>query len=555
MCHKAKHYIFIIICVFYYSNAFSIQYWEGPAGYYESLSSACDALASQSGGEVCDISGPEPWGTLQQGSCQIGDCDNFPRWHPHYTKELYTVMPSLDNNQPNICTGNPIDPVTGNKLQRENIVHIDAVYPIIFDLYYNSNRIEKWRHTYSRTLSFSSTPNGPRYDFTGVALGLDPIAEAESPSFMGGEAKGYGVKYTAPQYSEQYSVFATEEQACETGWINQRQNYHYSWAATSVAEYRLKPISSLGGIWQCYILDKPNGKIMLVHDVYDVIGGHPAGGYGEISAFSLPGGQYLRFTRKNGSVVTFSPEFLGMENLSHTGEVLEKIDTNGVITYRLHNSDDEVEEYSSSGKLLSITSSGGHVQTLIYDPALGLLKQVVNETGESITFVYEEFGDSNQYSRIRKLSDSNNREWIFNYNESEYTLASIDMPDGTSRQYHYEDSSDLQLLTGITDETGQRYSTWEYDNESRATLSAHGVSQDVDRVELSYSTNGFRTVTKKRVSTQPGSQPLDIVSNYISHTSGNSPIVAEVTGNAPVKFEHDAETGNLEYKIEDILFR
>ena len=98
---------------------------------------------------------------------------------------------------------------------------------------------------------------------------------------------------------------------------------------------------------------------------------------------------------------------------------------------------------------------------------------------------------------------------------------------------------DVQLLTGITDETGQRYATWAYD-DSLATLSAHGIDQSKDRVELEYLTNGNRTVKKQRTSTLPGSPPLEIVSSYITHTGGDSPIVAEITGNSPVQFEHDA---------------
>lgn len=463
----------------------------------------------------------------------------------------YSLATPLNNNQPNLCTGNPIDPVTGNKLQREQLIEINAVHPITFDLYYNSNRLEKWRHSFSRTLSFSSAPNGPRFDFNGSAFGVDPVAQPESPSIFGGQITSYGAQYTPPE-STNLITYPTVEKACSSGWINNKKYYHYSWIPTSVGELRQTPISSYGAISQCYILDAPGGQVKMILDVYDVIAGHPPG-YGQLPVFNTAAGNYLRFTRANGSVVVFSPEILGMNNLSNTGETLVKIDTAGVITYRLSTSENEVEEYSSSGKLLSITSAQGHVQSLIYDGATGLLNQIVNQTGESLTFVYETYGDTSQYWRIKTITDNDNRIWTFNYNAIEYTLAAIDMPDGTQRQYHYEDAANVQLLTGITDETTQRYATWAYDGASRAILSAHGVGQVKDRVELDYQDalkKGQRIVTTKRTSGMTGGLDVDIVSTYVTHIGGSSPIVAEVTGNNSVKFEHDATTGYLEY-VED----
>ncbi|MBT8134294.1 MAG: hypothetical protein KJO03_07265, partial [Gammaproteobacteria bacterium] len=261
---KLLRYSYLLLALSFtgISSVHAKHYWEGSAGYFESLGQLCAAEADNRGGNaaLCDVSGPVEYGTGFTGSCHIGLCDGIPLAYAYYTKELYTIAPPLDNNQPNMCVGNPIDPVTGNKFQKEHLLELEAIQPITFALFYNSNRLEKWRHSYSRTMSFSSTPNGPRFDFNGIPFGLDPVAQAESASGLGGEIINYGVRNPVPHFSMQYSVFTSEEQACETGWPSQRGYYHYSWAPTSVAEYRQKPVSSFGSIGQCYILDKPEAQ-------------------------------------------------------------------------------------------------------------------------------------------------------------------------------------------------------------------------------------------------------------------------------------------------------
>ena len=459
----------------------------------------------------------------------------------------YALVGSLDNNQPNICTGNPIDPVTGNKLQREGLIEIDSIYPIKLDLFYNSNRLEKWRHTFNRTLSFSPQPNGSRLDFNGAALGADPIAIPESPSFMGGVITHFGVQNKSP-VSTHLTTYLSLEDACMSGWNNTKQHYHYSWISTSVGELRQTPISSFGAISQCYILDQPDGQVKMVLDIYDVIAGTPVG-YGELPSLGLQENSYLRFTRENGRVIVFS-QLAGIQNISNMGETVEKTNTAGIITYKLRTVSNETEEYSMDGKLQSITSAQGHIQTLSYDAVTGLLDNISNQTGESLSVAYETYGDTNQYNRIKTITDNTSRVWAFIYDTVDYTLTSIDFPDGTTRQYHYENISDKQLLTGITDETGHRYASWEYDENNRATLSSHGIDRLKDRVELDYQDGlnaSQRIVTTKRKSGLTSGTDIDIASTFLTHTGGGSPIVAEITGHDAIKFEHNASTGYLEY--------
>ena len=63
------------------------------------------------------------------------------------------------------------------------------------------------------------------------------------------------------------------------------------------------------------------------------------------------------------------------------------------------------------------------------------------------------------------------------------------------RPYHYEDTRFPYALTGITDENGNRFATWTYDQYFRATLSKHGTG-DADKVTIAYDdVNNITTIT------------------------------------------------------------
>ncbi|WP_236208157.1 RHS repeat protein [Pseudomonas tohonis] len=61
------------------------------------------------------------------------------------------------------------------------------------------------------------------------------------------------------------------------------------------------------------------------------------------------------------------------------------------------------------------------------------------------------------------------------------------------RTYHYQDSRNPNLLTGITDERGIRYATWTYDDQGRAISSEHAGG--AERTLVSYNDDGSSTVT------------------------------------------------------------
>ncbi|MGH7489970.1 MAG: DUF6531 domain-containing protein, partial [bacterium] len=155
---------------------------------------------------------------------------------------------------------------------------------------------------------------------------------------------------------------------------------------------------------------------------------------------------------------------------------------------------DRLETYDAGGKLLSITDRDGTAQTLAYSdgtsganggfvldasgnpttkvlPA-GLLIRVTDFVGGTLSFGY------NSVKRVVKMTDRAGQDFLLTY-DADRNLASITFPDSTVRTYHYGETaytSGASLpnhLTGITDENGVRFATYQYDTLGRAISTEH----------------------------------------------------------------------------------
>ena len=171
------------------------------------------------------------------------------------------------------------------------------------------------------------------------------------------------------------------------------------------------------------------------------------------------------------------------------------IDGAGVRTgWRYRTANDVVENYNEDGLLQTITDLQGRIRTLTYDTQNpDYPSRVDSNTGEYLKFTY------NSKNRLAFLEDQAARTWGYRY-DGIGNLEFVDNPDGTTRQYHYEDSSNPNGLTGITDERGYRYATYEYQAAARVTASYHGPQTTVltDRIQgvsISYHADGSRTLT------------------------------------------------------------
>ncbi|MHB1401827.1 MAG: RHS repeat-associated core domain-containing protein [Thiobacillus sp.] len=152
--------------------------------------------------------------------------------------------------------------------------------------------------------------------------------------------------------------------------------------------------------------------------------------------------------------------------------------------------DDSVETYDAAGKLLTLADRSGRVQALAYDGA-GCLASVADDLGRQLGFGY----DGN--NRIESVTAAAG---VITYGyDSDNNLVSVTYPDGKSKTYHYNESAYTggtnlpHALTGITDENGDRYATYQYQADGRAIATGHAGGADLNT--LAYNADGSTTVT------------------------------------------------------------
>ena len=166
--------------------------------------------------------------------------------------------------------------------------------------------------------------------------------------------------------------------------------------------------------------------------------------------------------------------------------------------WQLTTSNDVIEIYNTSGKLLSIIDRNDRTQTLSYD-ANGRLATVTDDIGRTLSFTYD------GSSRIQTMTDPADGVTQYAY-DTGGNLTSVIYPDGKTRTYHYNEqayTSNANLpnaLTGITDENGMRFATYTYDTQGRAVVTEHAGG--VERYVLGYSTDGSNTIVTDPLNSQ-----------------------------------------------------
>ncbi len=175
--------------------------------------------------------------------------------------------------------------------------------------------------------------------------------------------------------------------------------------------------------------------------------------------------------------------------------------------------DDELETYDAAGRLLSIRSRVGLTQALSYSdgtngpdggflldasglpttvalPA-GLLIRAADNFGRTLAFGY------GMALRVVKLTDPAGGVYQFAYGANN-NLASIVFPDNATRTYVYNEPANtggvnlFTALTGIVDENGARFATFQYDAQERVVATEHAGG--AQRYTLTYGASGT-TVT------------------------------------------------------------
>lgn len=155
----------------------------------------------------------------------------------------------------------------------------------------------------------------------------------------------------------------------------------------------------------------------------------------------------------------------------------------------------ETETYDAEGRLVSLNAGTARHTRLSYTPSR---LEVSDLQGRKLVFAYDSAG------RIAAVSDASGVAVTYKYSEVDGTGLEADLvaatyADGSFHEYYYNETVFQEgaklphSLTGIYDETKQRFATFWYDREGRAVRSEH--ANGVDGVALAREADGSVAVT------------------------------------------------------------
>jgi RHS repeat-associated protein len=149
---------------------------------------------------------------------------------------------------------------------------------------------------------------------------------------------------------------------------------------------------------------------------------------------------------------------------------------------------DRVLRFNADNHLIEQKLEDGTSLSYTYDTAHHLTT-ITHSTGRSLVL---EYNGAREDATIAVIRSGGLALATYTYTAGGQ-VETVTYADGKTRTYHYEDTRFPRLLTGVTGEDNQRYSTFTYDAKARVTSSSHAGGADA--VTLTYPSSGGSTVT------------------------------------------------------------
>lgn len=212
-------------------------------------------------------------------------------------------------------------------------------------------------------------------------------------------------------------------------------------------------------------------------------------------------GNVVKLSRPDGKVHTYALTVDGWVPMADVFGTLERLtDASGATTGWRYAARDasEVEQFDARGRLQSITHSDGRSLTLVHNdgaiensPNDFLVTRVQDHTGRALTFAYAN-------GRLQQVTSPDGAAYTYQF-DAQDRLVGVTYPGvgAGAKTYHYNEAShtagaDLPYaLTGISDESGRRFSTYRYAANGDAVGTEHAGG--VDRHVFSYLGDAMNT--------------------------------------------------------------
>ncbi|PMQ05793.1 putative deoxyribonuclease RhsC [Dyella sp. AD56] len=162
---------------------------------------------------------------------------------------------------------------------------------------------------------------------------------------------------------------------------------------------------------------------------------------------------------------------------------------NGQWTY--FSPSNEQMTFDTQGRLVRYQLADGRAQTLTYTSGGGtkLVASVTDSVGHQLQFTMSYLGGPVESLSVGSLAVN------YTYDNFQRLTSLVRTWQGhtAKRSYFYEVTAKPFLLTGIADERGIRYATWQYDAQGRAISSEH--ANGAEKVTLAYPDESTTVVT------------------------------------------------------------
>ncbi|MDR0771242.1 MAG: hypothetical protein LBE75_08645 [Burkholderiales bacterium] len=202
--------------------------------------------------------------------------------------------------------------------------------------------------------------------------------------------------------------------------------------------------------------------------------------------------------RENGQMDYYGLDGKAVANLNGGTSTLQRTGSGWTLTQ----SNGDKEYYDDDGRLLSLVTLSGAMQTLTYSdqstptniaPEPGLLITVTDWLGNQLHFGYDD-------ARLIWMVDPAGNVFEYLYNDKDEDdragpLAQVVYPDQTTRSYLYDDTRWKYALTGVADSEGNRLTTYTYDSNGNAVsteqvggMERYSITSFINNYTLSRST-------------------------------------------------------------------
>ncbi len=367
--------------------------------------------------------------------CPSGDNPDLTELIPQQCDNMYDMEAPLGKSCSSPKEGDPCNPATGANYRFETDIDGEGL-ALKFTRYYSS-----------KDYTASSGLMGENWQpVLSKSINHIPVSEVRSQRSV--------VKT---------ELYDTPESACVMGWNDIKSEAFRGLVVDAVPVYD-------DGVCNIVLQDEIKASLPIINNSNRTYGSTPYVNSNVITVSHSNGRQYL-FHMKSGQWIALNGSTVSLQDLEPSGGILF-INSNGSREY-----------YNQNGLLTESIDSEGNSSSYGYD-ALDRLVSILGPKGDELHLNY------NMDSQIESVTKGTE---TVNYTYEAGHLKTVTYPNGTSKEYLYDDPLNPHSITGFIDENNVLFATWSYDDKGRVVMNEQ--ANGMNHYGFTYNADGSTTVT------------------------------------------------------------